>query len=48
MDSLKYFPKDFQENFDVMQEKEIRVRMLLEELDILMSGDTNDFIPLTD
>ncbi|KFO88716.1 Protein NRDE2, partial [Buceros rhinoceros silvestris] len=36
MDAVEYFPEDLQETLDLMTEKELRVRVPLEELDLLL------------
>ncbi|KAL6064753.1 hypothetical protein STEG23_024835, partial [Scotinomys teguina] len=36
MDAMEYFPEELQEILDVMTEKELRVRLPLEELDLLL------------
>ncbi|XP_009073864.1 PREDICTED: protein NRDE2 homolog, partial [Acanthisitta chloris] len=36
MDAVEYFPDDLQETLDLMTEKELRVRVPLEELDLLL------------
>jgi hypothetical protein len=44
MDGVNYFPDEFQDVTDLMTEKEVRVRCLPEELDILLEeeGDQKD------
>ncbi|XP_065541923.1 nuclear exosome regulator NRDE2 isoform X1 [Lathamus discolor] len=36
MDAVEYFPDDLQETLDLMTEKELRVRLPMEELDLLL------------
>jgi hypothetical protein len=36
MDAMEYFPDELQEILDVMTEKELRVRLPLEELELLL------------
>lgn len=36
MDAVEYFPDEIQEILDLMTEKELRVRLPLEELDLLL------------
>lgn len=36
MDAVEYFPDDLQETLDLMTEKELRVRVPMEELDLLL------------
>lgn len=36
MDAIEYFPEDLQETLDLMTEKELRVRVPMEELDLLL------------
>nr|XP_048305387.1 nuclear exosome regulator NRDE2 [Myodes glareolus] len=38
MDAMEYFPDELQEILDVMTEKELRVRLPLEELELLLEG----------
>lgn len=36
MDAVEYFPDEMQEVLDLMTEKELRVRLPVEELDLLL------------
>ena len=36
MDAVEYFPNEMQEVVDLMTEKELRVRLPLEELELLL------------
>lgn len=36
MDAVEYFPDHLQETLDLMTEKELRVRVPMEELDLLL------------
>lgn len=36
MDAVEYFPDEMQEVMDLMTEKELRVRLPLEELELLL------------
>lgn len=36
MDAMEYFPDELQENLDLMAEKELRVRVPIEELELLL------------
>ncbi len=36
MDAVEYFPEQLQETLDLMTEKELRVRVPIEELDLLL------------
>lgn len=36
MDAIEYFPDQLQETLDLMTEKELRVRVPVEELDLLL------------
>lgn len=36
MDAIEYFPDEMQEVVDLMTEKELRVRLPLEELELLL------------
>ena len=39
LDAMKIFPESFQDVYDMMEEKELRIRTPLEELDLLLEDN---------